>query len=127
MSKAVENNEAGTKRYQFYLNEDETQCVINESYANLQALLSHLKGVAFLTIFPRIFNICKIDKVAVFVDMNEWKLVKALLMKALTQMGGANYHFLTGFSLSCASIIEQISNIFILGFRPTLSIVSQIS
>jgi quinol monooxygenase YgiN len=27
MGKAVENNELGAKRYQFYLNDDETQCV----------------------------------------------------------------------------------------------------
>jgi hypothetical protein len=100
MSKAVENNEPHTKRYQFYLNEDETQCVLNESYVNLQALLAHLKGVAFLTIFPRIFNICKIDKIEVFVDINEWKLMKVLLMKALSQMGGLNYHLLAGFSRS---------------------------
>jgi quinol monooxygenase YgiN len=70
MSKAVENNEPGTKRYQFYLNEDETQCVLNESYINLEAVLAHLKGAAFLTIFPKIFNICKIDRVEVFVDIN---------------------------------------------------------
>jgi len=98
MSKAVENNEPGTKRYEFYLNEDETQCVLNESYVNLQAVLAHLKGVAFLTIFPKIFNICKIDKVEVFVDINEWKLMKELLMKVLAQMGGVNYHLLAGFS-----------------------------
>jgi len=70
MSKAVENNEPGTKRYQFYLNEDETQCVLNESYINLEAVLAHLKDAAFLTIFPKIFNICKIDRVEVFVDIN---------------------------------------------------------
>jgi len=98
MSKAVENNELSAKRYQFYLNDDETQCVLNESYANLEAVLAHLKGVAFLTIFPRIYNICKIDRFEVFVDINEWKLVKVLLMKALAQMCGVNYHFLTGFS-----------------------------
>jgi len=98
MGKAVENNEPGAKRYQFYLNDDEKQCVLNESYVNLEAVLNHLKGAAFLTIFPKIFNICKIDRFEVFVDINEWKLIKVLLMKALAQMGGVNYHFLTGFS-----------------------------
>jgi len=98
MGNAVENNELGAKRYQFYLNDDETQCVLNESYVNLEAVLAHLKGHAFLTIFPKIYNICKIDRFEVFVDINEWKLVKVLLMKALAQMGGVNYHFLTGFS-----------------------------
>ena len=98
MSKAVENNEPGTKRYQFYLNEDETQCVLNESYINLEAVLAHLKGAAFLTIFPKIFNICKMDRVEVFVDINEWKLMKELLMKALAQIGGLNYNIFAGFS-----------------------------
>ncbi len=98
MGRAVEKNEPGAKRYQFYLNDDETQCVLNESYVNLEAVLNHLKGAAFLTIFPKIFNICKIDRFEVFVDINQWKLIKVLLMKALAQMGGVNYHFLTGFS-----------------------------
>ena len=61
--------------------------MLNESYVNLEAVLAHLKGHSFLTIFPKIFNICKI----------EWKLIEVLLMKALAQMGGVNYHFLTGF------------------------------
>jgi quinol monooxygenase YgiN len=98
LTKAVEDNEAGTKRYQFYLNEDETQCILKESYQNLQAALAHLRGFAFLTIFPKIFKICKVDKIEVFVDINDWKLMKVLLTKALSQMGGVNYHLLVGFS-----------------------------
>ncbi len=98
MGKAVENNESGAKRYQFYLNDNETQCVLNESYVSLEAVLNHLKSTAFLTTFPKIFNICKIERFEVFVDIHEWKLIKVLLMKALAQMGGVNYHFLTGFS-----------------------------
>jgi len=98
MSKAVEINEPGAKRYQFYLNDDETQCVLNESYINLEAIRAHVTGVAFLTIFPKIFNICKIDRFEVFVDMKERKLLKEFLMKALEHMGALNYHFLAGFS-----------------------------
>jgi quinol monooxygenase YgiN len=92
MSKAVENNEPGTKRYQFFLNDDQTQCVVNESYVNLEAALSHLKGVASQTILPKIFDTCKINRFEVFGEINDD------LMKALAQMGGMNYHFLTGFS-----------------------------
>jgi len=98
MGEVVERNEPGTKRYQFYLNDDETQCILNESYVNLDAALAHLRGIAFLTIFPKIFNISKIDKFEVFVDVNGWKLMKVLLMKALAQIGVVNYHFLIGFS-----------------------------
>ena len=46
MRKAVENNEPSTTRYQFFLNDDQTQCVVNESYVNLEAALAHLKGIA---------------------------------------------------------------------------------
>lgn len=92
MSRAVENNEPGTKRYQFFLNDDQTQCVVNESYVNLEAALAHLKGVASQTILPKIFDACKINRFEVFGEINDD------LMKALAQMGGVNYHFLTGFS-----------------------------
>ena len=92
MSKAVENSEPGTKRYQFFLNDDQTQCVVNESYVNLEAALAHLKGIASQTILPKIFDACKINRIEVFGEINDD------LMKALAQMGGVNYHFLTGFS-----------------------------
>ena len=92
MSKVVENNEPGTTRYQFFLNDDQTQCVVNESYVNLEAALAHIKGVASQTILPKIFDTCKINRLEVFGKINDD------LMKALTQMGGVNYHFLTGFS-----------------------------
>ena len=99
MGKAVETNEPGAKRYQFYLNDDGTQCVLNESYINLDAVRAHVTGVAFLTIFPKIFNICKIDRFEVFMeDIKEHKLLKEILMKALAHMGSLNYHFLAGFS-----------------------------
>jgi hypothetical protein len=51
------------------------------------------EGHAFLTIFPKIFNICKIDRFEVFVDINEWKLIKVLLMKALAQNGWSELSF----------------------------------
>ena len=39
MSKAVEDNEPGAIRYQFFLNNDETQCILlNESYVNIEAI-----------------------------------------------------------------------------------------
>jgi quinol monooxygenase YgiN len=93
MGKAVENNEPGTKRFQFFLNDDQSQCILNESYVNLEAALAHLKGVAFQTILPKILDACKINRFEVFGQISDD------LMKALAQMGGVNYHFLTGFSL----------------------------
>lgn len=92
MSKAVENNEPGTTRYQFFLNDDQTQCVVNESYVNLEAALAHLKGVASQTILPKIFDACKVNRFEVYGEINDD------LKKALGNMGGVNYHLLTGFS-----------------------------
>ena len=92
MCKAVEDNEPGAKRYQFFLNDDETQYVLNESYVNIEAVLAHLKGAAVQIILPKIFNICKINRFEVFGDVTDE------LMKTLAQMGGVNYHFLNGFS-----------------------------
>ncbi len=37
MSRAVEANEPGTLHYQFYLNRDETKCIVNEIYADSEA------------------------------------------------------------------------------------------
>lgn len=71
MGKAVENNEPGARRYQFYMNNDETQCVVNESYAGLEAIDAHLKGVASQTILPKIFNIIKINRFEEFGDIND--------------------------------------------------------
>ena len=81
MSKAVENNEPGTRKYQFFLSDDEAQCVVNESYVNLEAALAHLKGVASKTILPKIFDACKINRFEVFGEINDD------LLKALAQMG----------------------------------------
>ena len=53
---------------------------------------AHLKGIASQTILPKIFDACKINRFKVFGEINDD------LMKALAQMGGVNYHFLTGFS-----------------------------
>jgi quinol monooxygenase YgiN len=92
MSKAVEDNEPGAIRYQFFLNKDETQCILNESYVNIEAVLAHLKGAAVQIILPKILNICKIDRFEVFGDVTDE------LLKTLSKVGGVNYHFLNGFS-----------------------------
>ena len=39
MGKAVKDNELGAKRYQFYLNNDETQCVLNKSYSKCRSCI----------------------------------------------------------------------------------------
>jgi quinol monooxygenase YgiN len=66
MSRAVEVNEPGTLHYQFYLNRDETKCIVNEIYANSEAALAHLNGVASQTILPKIHNVSRISRLDVY-------------------------------------------------------------
>ena len=95
MGKAVQDSEPGAKRYRFYLNNDETECVLNESYVNLEAVLTHLKGVPVQTILPKIFSMCKINRFEVFGVVNEE------LKKTLTQMGGPTTRNLLEFLFLC--------------------------
>jgi quinol monooxygenase YgiN len=66
MSRMVEANEPGTLHYQFYLNRDETKCIVNEIYANSEATLAHINGVASQTILPKIHKVSRISKLDVY-------------------------------------------------------------
>jgi quinol monooxygenase YgiN len=46
MSRAVEANEQNTISYLFYLNRDETKCIVEETYANSEAALAHNNSIA---------------------------------------------------------------------------------
>jgi quinol monooxygenase YgiN len=66
MSRAVKDNEPDTINYQFYLNRDETKCIVHETYANSEAVFAHINGVASQTILPKIFSVSKIRKFDVY-------------------------------------------------------------
>ena len=55
MSRVVEANEPDTVNYQFYLNRDGTSCIVHETYANSEAVLAHITGVASQTILSKGF------------------------------------------------------------------------
>ncbi|AFU57766.1 putative antibiotic biosynthesis monooxygenase [Candidatus Nitrososphaera gargensis Ga9.2] len=57
MSRLVKANEPDTIGYQFYLNRDETKCIVHETYANSEAVLAHNTGIASQTILPKIFSV----------------------------------------------------------------------
>ena len=57
MSRMVETNEPNTINYQFYLNKDETKCIVHESYTNSEAALAHNNGVASQTVLPMVFSL----------------------------------------------------------------------
>jgi quinol monooxygenase YgiN len=66
MSRMVEANEPDTINYQFYLNKDETRCIVHETYTNSEAVLAHNDGIASRTILPRIFSLAKISRFDVY-------------------------------------------------------------
>jgi quinol monooxygenase YgiN len=66
MSRAVEANEPDTINYRFYLNESETQCIVWETYANSEAVLVHINGVASQSILPKVHSVSKISKLDVY-------------------------------------------------------------
>jgi quinol monooxygenase YgiN len=71
MSRAVEANEPDTITYEFYLNTDETKCIIHETYRNSEAALAHNTGIASQTILPKILTISSISKFDVYGSPSE--------------------------------------------------------
>jgi quinol monooxygenase YgiN len=92
MSRAVEANEPGTLHYQFYLNRDETKCIVNEIYANSEATLAHINGVASQTILPKIHNVSRISRLDVYGNPSKE------LQKVLADVVLQTYIPFTGFS-----------------------------
>ena len=71
MSRMVEANEPDTINYQFYLNRDETRCVVHETYLNSEAVFAHNNGIASETILPKIFSVAKISRFDVYGNPSE--------------------------------------------------------
>lgn len=92
MRRVVEANEPDTINYQLYLNRAETKCIVNETYANSEAVLAHFTGTASQTILPKIFNVSRISRFDVYGNPSEE------LQKVLTSFNPQTYNLLTGFS-----------------------------
>jgi hypothetical protein len=88
----VEANEPDTIGYQFYLNRAETKCIVNETYANSEAVLAHISGVASQTILPKVFSVSRISRLDVYGNPSKE------LQKAITSFGPQTYNLFTGFS-----------------------------
>src|ERR671913_172592 len=95
MSRMVEANEPGTLNYQFYIDESETKCIVNETYANSEAVFVHIAGFASQTILPKIFRVSKISKHDVYGNPSKE------LQKVLTGFGSQTYSAFAGFSRGC--------------------------
>ena len=92
MIRVVEANEPDIINYQFYLNRDETKCIVHETYTNSEAVLAHNNGVASQTILPKIFSVAKISRFDVYGNPSE------KLQKVLTSFGAQTYNLFAGFS-----------------------------
>ena len=92
MSRVVEANEPDTINYQFYLNKAETKCIVNETYANSEAVVAHNTGVASQTILPKVFNVSRISRFDVYGNPSEE------LQKVLASFGPQTYNLFAGFS-----------------------------
>jgi quinol monooxygenase YgiN len=92
MCRAVEADEPGTLHYQFYLNRDETKCIVNEIYADSEATLAHINGVASQTILPKIHNVSRISRLEVYGSPSQE------LQKVLADVVLQTYIPFTGFS-----------------------------
>jgi quinol monooxygenase YgiN len=92
MSRVVEANEPDTINYQFYLNRDETKCIVHETYVNSEAALAHNSGIASQTILPKICSVSRINRIDVYGNPSKE------LQKALTSFSPQIYNLFTGFS-----------------------------
>ena len=92
MSRVVEANEPDTINYEFYIDREETRCIVLETYANSEAVLAHNAGVASQTILPKIFSVSRISRFDVYGNPSEE------LQKVLTSLGPQTYNLFTGFS-----------------------------
>jgi hypothetical protein len=92
MARAVQETEPDTITYQFYLNKDNTKCIVHETYANSDAALTHMNGDASKTILPKIFEIAKINR------FDAYGIPSEELQKTLTSFGSEIYNLFAGFS-----------------------------
>jgi quinol monooxygenase YgiN len=89
----VQETEPDTITYQFYLNKDNTKCIVHEAYANSDAAISHMNGIASKTLLPKIFEVAKIGQFDTYGIPSE-ELQKILL----AGFGSEMYNLFTGFS-----------------------------
>jgi quinol monooxygenase YgiN len=92
MSRLVEANEPDTINYEFYLNRDETKCIVYETYSNSEAVFAHNAGIASQTILPKIFSVSRISRFEVYGNPSEE------LQKVLASFGPQTYNLFAGFS-----------------------------
>jgi quinol monooxygenase YgiN len=93
MSGMVAANEPDTLDYEFYLNSDETKCIVHETYADSEATLAHESNIASQTILPKVFSVASISRLDVYGNPSA-----ELRRKTMTSINPQFYNLFTGFS-----------------------------
>ena len=86
---AVQANEPGTTTYQWYLAEDDSKCLLHESFTGSDALLQHLANVG--PSLPDLLAVSPITRVEVFGTPSD------AAREALDGLGAAYFPHFTGF------------------------------
>lgn len=91
-SKFVETNEPDTITYQFYLNKDQTKCLVHETFTGSEAALAHINSVESQTILLKILNVSRMNRLDVYGNPSEE------LRKVLASHSSQTYNPFAGFS-----------------------------
>ena len=92
MSRMVESNEPDTIDYEFYLNSDETKCMVHETYANSEAALVHNNSIASQTILPKVFSVAHLSRFDFYGKPSKE------LRELITSFNPQIYNLFTGYS-----------------------------
>lgn len=92
MSDIVRRSEAGTRKYEWFLNGKGNKCIVIESYNSSIAGIAHAKGEAVTKVLPQILKIAKISRFEVC------GYPSRELMEELADVNPSVYQFVGGFS-----------------------------
>lgn len=92
MSQMVKANEPDTIDYEFYLNSDETKCIVHETYANSEAAFAHATSNASQTILSKVFSVASMSRFDVYGSPSKE------LQNMITRLNPQIYNLFTGFS-----------------------------
>jgi len=67
----VKEQESGTRGYQWYFDDEETKCIITESYSSPEAALAHLNGEGVTKILPKLLEVSDITRLELYGDPGE--------------------------------------------------------
>jgi quinol monooxygenase YgiN len=92
ISDAVRRSEPGTRRYEWFLNEKRSRCIVIETYDSSVSGIAHARGEAVKRVFPQILKIARITRFEICGNPSEE------LINELADVDASIYRFIDGFS-----------------------------